>query len=167
MVYSILCYCSLNSPYPLIAWPGLCNWTTQAAFRTGCPPGADGNGRTKHRRRREDFGQLQFGLITLGGESMPLTHRLLNALQGVACWVYGEVPAGIETADRDRHAVHVDDEGHPTDAMARTIMVTLLTPDGSQPDDFAVCPAQGTMTPVTLTEPLLLLTATRPVGWPL
>ncbi len=117
--------------------------------------------------RREDFGQLQFGLITLGGESMPLTHRLLNALQGVACWVYGEVPAGIETADRDRHAVHVDDEGHPTDAMARTIMVTLLTPDGSQPDDFAVCPAQGTMTPVTLTEPLLLLTATRPVGWPL
>jgi hypothetical protein len=117
--------------------------------------------------RREDFGQLQFGLITLGGESMPLTHRLLNALQGVACWVYGEVPAGIETADRDRHAVHVDDEGHPTDAMARTLMVTLLTPDGSHPDDLAVCPAQGTMTPVTLTEPLLLLTATRPVGWPL
>ena len=117
--------------------------------------------------RREDFGQLQFGLITLGGESMPLTHRMLNALQGVVCWVYGEVPAGIETADRDRHAVHVDDEGRPTDTVARTLMVTLLTPDGSQPDSSALCPAQGTMTPVTLTEPLLMLTATRPAGWPL
>ena len=117
--------------------------------------------------RREDFGQLQFGLITLGGESMPLTHRMLNALQGVVCWVYGEVPAGIETADRDRHAAHVDDEGRPTDTVARTLMVTLLTPDGSQPDSSALGPAQGTMTPVTLPDPLLMLTAPRPAGWPL
>ncbi len=116
--------------------------------------------------RREDFGQMQFGLITLGGESLPLTHRMLNALHDVVCWVYGEVPANLETSDKDRHAVHVDDEGRPVDALARTLTVTLLTEEGKAPDSFALCPSQGTLTPDGLTEPLLLLTATRPHGWP-
>jgi hypothetical protein len=104
--------------------------------------------------RADDQGTV-FGIITSGGESLVVTGAMLATLERELCWAYGAVPIRFQAVADTR-----------ADRPVRELVV--LVPDGVLRDaelrDY--CPAHGRVSARELPEPLVLLTASRPAGWP-
>jgi len=105
---------------------------------------------------RLDDGQLGFGVITIGGESLPLTRAMIDALGSHICWIYGELPAQVTLG------------GGPSagDGPVPCIEVSVLNERGFDPQTRALYATLGTVTPGELKEVLVALTTERPDGWP-
>lgn len=106
---------------------------------------------------REHAGDLRFGIITLGGESLMLSRTLLDALLDDVCWIYGAVPVQLRAPS----------PGPPgSDGAALSLFIHHLDESARSPELAGLLPGEGPVTPETLREPLLALTHARPEGWP-
>lgn len=105
--------------------------------------------------RRDDDQGTGFGIITSGGESLLVTGAMLASLEQELCWAYGAVPVRLRAG-----------AGAGADRPVRELVV--LVPDGIRQDAElrGYCPAHGRIPAAHLPEPLVLLTASRPAGWP-
>ena len=109
------------------------------------------------------FGAQVFGVATSGGESTTLTYRMLQSLSELPVYISGRVPATIR-------------EGL-TSGPPRILPIVLLDQPvlrigltccvGTSRDDLGRTQAlESTVFAGDLTAPLILLTESRPEGWP-
>jgi len=117
-----------------------------------------------HPRRRQ--GERGFGVITLAGESLPLTVTMLEGLREVATLFEGRGPVIVGPAQA-RDTVIPSDDGEwgvplPVNRFAMRVL-PIEDPDdptSSEPGD------EQTVTPTAEGPQLTLLCAKRPEGWP-
>lgn len=140
--------------------------------------------------RKEPY-RLVLGIITLSGESMPLTPSLLEALVGQQVWLSGQTKVLLEAM-----IPPTGDPGRPVDTLLMTVLPERREPR-DQPEDVnealglstysdlaeefdpgelveireeeEVAEMEGIEAYVaadSLLRPLVMLTGARPVGWP-
>lgn len=117
-----------------------------------------------HPRRRQ--GEHGFGVITLAGESLPLTVTMLEGLRKVATLFEGRAPVVIGPA-QTRDSVIPSEDGEWAVPLPVTRFAMRLLPN-DDPEDPAP-PEREEEQVVTSTAEgpqLTLLCANRPVGWP-
>jgi hypothetical protein len=128
-----------------------------------------------HARRR--LGERGFGVITLRGESLPLTRALLGGLAAGPIWVPGAGFVAVEGAT-------TTDEGEesPIDQLVLSAADALPMPPalaqalaaseaasrepGADRDEPPVLELPATLHAATATRTLILLSEARPQGWP-
>ncbi len=105
-----------------------------------------------------------FGVLTCGGESTTLTYRLLHDLIGCPIYISGRVPATVSDAMAYSTAREM-----PLSLLGQPVLHLLLTMyvGASVGDLERTQPLESTLFAGDLTAPLVLLTETRPRGWPL
>jgi hypothetical protein len=148
-------------PYHTIAFS---QQKLRAALRrsAGQEPGF-GYGFVVHSRRHNDRPTL--GLITLQGESLPLSERLLKAVDGVTLWLFGHAritfTAGntIETAEGGKLA--------QADRPLASLVMQIATFDATAGITQHLVQVEALVKAETLVQPLLVLTHERPGAWPL
>lgn len=148
-------------PYHTIAFS---QQKLRAALRrtTGQEPGF-GYGFVVHSRRHNDRPTL--GLITLQGESLALSERLLKAVDGVPLWLFGHaritLSAGntIESAEGGKVA--------RTDWPLASLVMQIATFDAAAGVTQHLVQVEALVKADTLVQPLLILTQDRPPAWPL
>ena len=148
-------------PYHTIAFS---QQKLRAALRrsAGQEPGF-GYGFVVHSRRHNDRPTL--GLITLQGESLPLSERLLKAVDGVTLWLFGHAritfTAGntIETAEGGKVA--------QADRPLASLVMQIATFDATAGITQHLVQVEALVKAETLVQPLLVLTHERPGAWPL
>lgn len=112
-----------------------------------------------HSRRR--CGERGFGVITLSGESLPLTVTMLEHLRLVPTLLEGRAPVVVGPGDQEDALIPAGDAGGwsvPLPVLRISIRL------GDERDESAG-PAQVLM-PSLEGPQLTLLCANRPVGWP-
>jgi hypothetical protein len=116
-----------------------------------------------HSRRHNERPTL--GVITLQGESLPLTEQLLKGLDGMALWLFG-------------HARITFGAGEPATASETDVPGTVLRPlqslvmhistfDTSAGVTQHLVQVEALVKAETLVQPLLVLAHERPGAWPL
>jgi hypothetical protein len=111
------------------------------------------------------FDALIFGVVTRGGESTILTHRLLRSLAAAPpVWVSGRVMATL----RDAKAFGPP-RALPTGLLDQPVLHLVFTCRmGPAPDDHdRTMPFECTLFAGELRAPVLLLLRDRPPDWPL
>jgi hypothetical protein len=111
------------------------------------------------------FDALVFGVVTRGGESTTLTHRLLRSLAASQpVWVSGRVLATL----RDAKALGPP-RALPTGLLDQPVLHLVLTCQiGPGPHDFdRTMPLECTLFAGELRAPVILLLRDRPQDWPL
>jgi hypothetical protein len=118
-----------------------------------------------HPRRRS--GEQGFGVITLAGESLPLSVEMLASLRHVPTLLEGRAPVVIGPADPEDVMVTNEGHWHGPQPVPRFLMKLLpiveenewggMTP--SSPTDQVMRADEGFLQ-------LTLLCASRPAGWP-
>lgn len=117
-----------------------------------------------HPRRRA--GEHGFGVITLSGESLPLSVTMLTSLRKVPTLYEGRAPVMVGPAEARDSVIPSDDGEWSVPLPVARLTMRLLPID--DPDDEAPEP-RGTdqiVTPATDGPQITLLCATRPSGWP-
>ena len=148
-------------PYHTIAFS---QQKLRAALRrtAGQEPGF-GYGFVVHSRRQHDRPTL--GLITLHGESMALSERLLKSVDGVSLWLFGHaritLAAGtiVETAEGGKV--------EPTDRPLASLIMQIATFDTSAGITQHLVQVEALVKAETLVQPLLVLAHERPGAWPM
>jgi hypothetical protein len=116
-----------------------------------------------HPRRRS--GEQGFGVITLAGESLPLSVEMLASLRHVPTLLEGRAPVVISPADPADIMVPVDKGAwHGPQPVPRFLM-KVLPIEGTEWDGEAP-PADELMTAESGFPQITLLCASRPAGWP-
>ena len=116
-----------------------------------------------HSRRHNERPTL--GLISLNGESLPLSERLLKAADGVPLWLFGHARitfgAGstVETAEGGRARV--------ADRPLASLVMQIATFDTSTGVTQHLVQVEALVKADTLVQPLLVLTHDRPAAWPM
>ncbi len=148
-------------PYHTIAFS---QQKLRAALRKSSDQDPDfGYGFVLHSRRQNDRSAL--GLITLNGESMALTPRLLSALHKQQLWLFGharitlEAGSLIETVDPER----LDAAECPLNSL----LMHIATFDASTGVTQHLVQVEATVKAEALVQPMLILTNTRPASWPM
>ena len=105
-----------------------------------------------------------FGVVTCGGESTTLTYRLLQTLMELPVFVSGRVPATI----RDGMAFGPRRSSPPPALLDQPVLHIMLTCciGLSREDLDRTMPLESTVFAGDLKAPLILLTESRPDGWP-
>lgn len=105
-----------------------------------------------------------FGVVTCGGESTTLTYRLLQALMELPVFVSGRVPATI----RDGMAFGPRRSAPPPALLDQPVLHVMLTCciGLTREDMDRTMPLESTVFAGDLRAPIVLLTESRPVGWP-
>ncbi len=122
-----------------------------------------GYGFVLHSRRQRD--RTTLGLITLNGESMALTPRLLAPLQKQQLWLFGHARITLEAGalvigvDPER----VDAAGCPLSSL----LMHIATFDASTGVTQHLVQVEATVKAEALVQPMLVLTTGRPPSWPL
>lgn len=148
-------------PYHTIAFS---QQKLRAALRrvAGQEPGF-GYGFVIHSRRDNERPTL--GLITLNGESLPLSRRLLAALDGMPLWLFGHaritLGQGVTVAGAD-----AGDEA-AAEAPLASLVMHIATFDASTGVSQNLVQVEAAIRADILVQPLLVLTQTRPPAWPL
>lgn len=112
--------------------------------------------------RKERMRQT-LGVITLAGESLPLTARLLAALADLPLILAGQTHVTLGFLDQG-------DLSEPERALDTIVM--QVAPDGAPSDsgaaddDEMLAGVEALVCSQTLLQPLVLLLPARPVGWP-
>ena len=116
-----------------------------------------------HSRRHNDRPTL--GLITMQGESLALSERLLKGVEGTALWLFGHaritLTAGttIESAERGKVA--------QADRPLASLVMQIATFDATAGITQHLVQVEALVKAETLVQPLLVLTHERPGPWPL
>lgn len=117
-----------------------------------------------HPRRRA--GEQGFGVITLSGESLPLSVAMLATLRKVPTLLEGRAPVVVGPVEAKDSLITAADGHWSVPLPVARFTMRLLPVDDS--DDEAP-KAEGTdqvVTPSTDGPQVTLLCATRPAGWP-
>ena len=118
-----------------------------------------------HPRRRA--GEQGFGVITLAGESLPLSVEMLASLRQVPTLLEGRVPVVISPADPVDVLVP-GDVGHwqGPQPVPRFLMKVLPIANEQEPEAGTEAPTDEIMTADEGFPQLTLLCVARPAGWP-
>ena len=114
-----------------------------------------------HPRSRE--GERGFGVITLAGESLPLTVTLLESLRRMPTLLEGTDPVVLAAADEEE-SLAIGPDGPEMLPVDRIMLWHGVTADSS-PRDLRNRTGV-TLRPTSMGPRLTLLAAERPVGWP-
>ncbi len=115
-----------------------------------------------HARRENERPTL--GVITLNGESLGLSRRLLGGLEGLPLWLFGHarivfgqatVVEGVSDDETDAEAVPVGQ-----------LVMHIATFDASAGITQNLVQVEAAIRADTLVQPLLILTHARPEAWP-
>lgn len=115
-----------------------------------------------HSRRQHERPTL--GVITLHGESMTLTERLVGGLDGLPLWLFGHARITLTGGERlsdapERPTRHVE---HPL----ASLLMHIATFDANTGVTQNLVQVEAVVKADTLVQPLLILTPGRPSTWP-
>lgn len=114
---------------------------------------------------RKERARATLGIITLSGESLPLTPRLLAALADEPILLAGQTRVALGLLDPGQLA----EPDRSLDAILLQVLPELIEVPGVSPDDEEIEVLAGVEALVsadTLLQPLVLLLHSRPAGWP-
>lgn len=128
-----------------------------------------------HPRRR--VGERGFGVITLRGESLPLTPALLSGLSAGPIWVpavgfvlvEAATTAGGEESPVEQLVLRAAEHGAPIPpglAQALAASEAATRENGAPPDEPPPLTLPATLHAATAVRTLILLAKVRPRGWP-
>ena len=115
-----------------------------------------------HTRRQNDRPML--GLITLQGESLPLSERLLKAVDGVPLWLFGHARISLTAG-----SVVEGSKGSKVaeaDRPLASLVMQIATFDTAAGITQNLVQVEALVKAETLVQPLLVLTHERPAAWP-
>ena len=115
-----------------------------------------------HTRRQNDRPTL--GLITLQGESLPLSERLLKAVDGMPLWLFGHARISLAAG-----SVVEGTKGSRVAAADRplaSLVMQIATFDNAAGITQNLVQVEALVKAETLVQPLLVLTQERPAPWP-
>jgi len=105
------------------------------------------------------------GVITVGGECLALTERLLKSVEGASLWLFGHAKitlgAGNPVAEEDAMAAD------PLDRPLSSLLMNIATLDANAGSGQSLVEVEAAVKAETLIQPLLVLTHARPAAWPL
>ena len=117
-----------------------------------------------HSRRHSE--QPTLGLITLSGESLALSERLLKSLDGIPLWLFGHARDHVRSREtrssRPRAA-----RPSPADRPLSSLVMQIATFDTSAGVTQHLVQVEALVKAETLVQPLLVLTHERPAAWPM
>jgi hypothetical protein len=116
-----------------------------------------------HARRHAEEPTL--GLITLSGESLPLSGRLLKSVDGIPLWLFGHARVAFGAGNTIESA-----EGGKTEPAERplaALVMQIATFDTSAGVTQHMVQVEALVKAETLVQPLLVLTHERPSAWPM
>ena len=116
-----------------------------------------------HSRRQNECPTL--GLISLHGESLPLSERLLKSVDGVSLWLFGHARINFAAGSTIQSA-----EGgkvRPIDRPLASLVMQIATFDTSAGITQHLVQVEALVKAETLVQPLLVLTHERPGAWPM
>ena len=147
-------------PYHTIAFS---QQKLRAAIRrtAGQDPGF-GYGFVVHSRRHNDRPTL--GLITLQGESLSLSERLLKAVDGTALWLFGHARITLTAGNV---VDSLEGKAPQADRPLASLVMQIATFDTSAGVTQHLVQVEALVKAETLVQPLLVLTHERPGAWPL
>ena len=147
------------APQPLLAVHDLLRETLAAANDSDSPLGY---GLALYPRSGR-FDAPVFGVLTSGGESTILTYRLLQALIDLPVYISGRVAASVRDG-----ITYSPPRMLPSVLLDQPVLRVGFTCDiGATRNDLErTMPLESTIFAGDLTAPIILLTETRPVGWP-
>jgi hypothetical protein len=116
-----------------------------------------------HSRRQHERPTL--GLISLHGESLPLSERLLKSVDGVSLWLFGH--ARINFAAGSTVQPEEGGKARPIDRPLASLVMQIATFDTSAGITQHLVQVEALVKAETLVQPLLVLTHERPGAWPL
>jgi hypothetical protein len=116
-----------------------------------------------HSRRYSDHPSL--GLITLNGESLELSERLLKSLEGSPLWLFGHARITLAAGNmvEGTESGEEDADLQPLSSL----LMHIATFDASAGVTQHLVQVEAQVKADTLVQPLLVLTHTRPESWPL
>jgi len=118
-----------------------------------------------HPRRR--LGESGFGVITLGGESLPLSVSLLATLRHVPTLFEGRAPVVVGPAEPEDSVVRADDGTWSVPLPVPGFLMRLLPVADDDDDETATPDGKDQLVMPSLEGPEInLLCAGRPAGWP-
>ncbi|HEY8259202.1 MAG TPA: hypothetical protein VIG08_16215 [Gemmatimonadales bacterium] len=103
------------------------------------------------------------GLITLNGESLELTERLLKSLEGSPLWLFGHARITLAVGG----AVDAEGEEDADLKPLSSLLMHIATFDASAGVTQHLVQVEAQVKAETLVQPLLVLTHARPEAWPL
>ncbi len=115
-----------------------------------------------HARRHQPVPTL--GVVTLGGESLQLTGRLLAHLDGEVLWLYGRTPSTLSAMPLDLAPVPGPASDAPLESV--TMHVGSVLPEGAEPEAVPATLLEAQVSADALTDALVFLLPGRPAGWP-
>jgi len=124
---------------------------------------AFGYGFVVHSRRYSARPTL--GLITLNGESLELSERLLKSLEGSPLWLFGHARITLAAGTTTEGAGTGEGEGEVTPLSS--LLMHIATFDASSGVTQHLVQVEAQVRAETLVQPLLVLTHARPEAWPL
>lgn len=114
---------------------------------------------------RKERARDTLGLITLSGESLPLTPRLLTALADTPLLLAGQTRVTLGLLDPGQLA----EPDRVLDSVLLQVLPELVDVPGADPEDDDVevlAGVEALVSAETLLQPLVLLLPSRPSGWP-
>lgn len=115
-----------------------------------------------HSRRQGE--QPSLGIVTLSGESMTLTDRLLAGLRDVPLWLFGHARV---TLDNGTPLPGVDPARNRTEMPLSAFQMHIATFDATSGVTKNLVQVEAMVRAETLVQPLLVLAPSRPETWPL
>ena len=116
--------------------------------------------------RRTERGRVRFGAITPSGESMLLSEPLLSDLGGMPCWLDGAVRVRLECRKMTPCPPWLEGLSRPNRPPLVEALSVYFDPDSSPEEVMAFQAMAGIITPARCPAELVVLTKTRPGGWP-
>jgi hypothetical protein len=117
-----------------------------------------------HTRRQGDHPTL--GIITLHGESMPLTERLLADLEQVPMWLFGHARISLG-AGEPIPGIDVTRERRASGEIPlSTVQMHIATFDANTGVTKNLVQVEAVVRADTLVQPLVVLLPYRPASWP-
>ena len=117
-----------------------------------------------HPRRR--VGEHGFGVITLAGESLPLTVTLLESIRRMPTLLEGTDPVVIGAADEEDALVPGNSRAEWKEPLAVTRIMLWHGVEATEAPATLRHRTGVMLTPKASGPQLILLCAERPVGWP-
>lgn len=117
-----------------------------------------------HPRRR--VGEHGFGVITLSGESLPLTVEMLASLRHVRTLYEGRAPVVVGPAQMTDSVIPSDDGEWAVPLPVARLAMRMLPEEPPDDQTGSLGGTEQIVTPSAEGPQLTLLCAQRPAGWP-
>jgi hypothetical protein len=116
-----------------------------------------------HSRRHNERPTL--GVITLQGESLALSERLLKGLDSLPIWLFGHARITLGAGETIESTEHV--KASAMERALSSLVMHISTFDTSAGVTQHLVQVEALVKAETLVQPLLVLTHERPGAWPL